>query len=387
MKNFQMNPRHEKLAFVLMALGLIGMAFGFVKDPARTWANLLVNNLYFLSLALAGLFFIAVTRLTVGAWATGLKRIPEAMMTFLPWSGLLMLLLFFGRHSLYHWSDPEVMAHDPILAGKHAWLNTPFFFVRMALIIGAWSFFAIRLRRISLEQDHVVNAVSKHQEMYRWSAIFIPVFAVTYSLASFDWVMSIEPHWFSTIFAIYNFSGLFMHGVAFIALVVILLREQGYLEGVVNENHLHDLAKLILAFSIFWVSMWVNQYMLIWYTNIPEEIAYYVVRTDRDWNWLFVFNVVFNWGVPFLILLPRASKRSPGVLKRVCILMLVGHWIDLYLMVAPNVVRSRHIGFIEISMAFGYGALFCWLTARALGKAPLVAMNDPYLEESLHHHQ
>ncbi len=385
-ERFEFKKKYRVLALWVMGFGASAVTLGFLRDPVRTWGNLLVNNFYFLSLALAGLVFIAVLSLTSAGWSAGIRRIPEAMTTFLPIAGVLMLTLYFGRHSLYPWSDAEAL-HDPILAGKAPWLNAPFFFFRMVLFIGVWVFFALRIRRASLAQDSVGGGLVEHRRILRYSAGFIPVFAVTFSLASFDWIMSLEPHWYSTIFAVYNFSGLFLHGVAFVTLVVILLRERGYLDGIVNENHLHDLSKILFAFSIFWASMWVNQYMLIWYTNVPEETVYYVLRTDRDWNWLFILNLVLNWGVPFFILLPRASKRSLSVLKRVCIALLVGHWIDVYVMVMPPILKNRVIGPLEILIAMGYGALFVYVTARALSRAPLVARNDLYLEESLHHLQ
>lgn len=389
---FKLGRRHKQISFGVMAVGIVAVVIGFVMDPTRTWVNLMVDGYYFLSLALAGLIFIAILYLTSAAWSAGIRRIPEAMMGFLPVASLLMLILYFGRESLYPWTDHEFMHHHPALSGKAFWLSAPFFFFRMFLILGLWSIFAWLIRRASVAQDRGQGSQSsesllQHQRIFRFSAIFVPLFAITFCLASFDWLMSIEPHWYSTIYAILNFSSLFLHGVAFVTLVVILLQERGYLVGIVNENHLHDLGKIILAFSIFWVSMWVNQYMLIWYGNISEEVVYYAVRTDRDWWWLFILNVVLNWVVPFLILLPRASKRSPAVLKRVCMTLLVGYWLDIYLMVAPGTVKTRSIGPLEILMALGYGALFFYIVSSALSRAPLVACNDPYLEESLHHHQ
>ncbi len=384
-RDFKMTSIQRRWAVLLMGLGGGALIFGFLTDPHRAWANVLINNFYLMSLGLAAAVFFAIHTLTGSCWWVGLKRIPEAMMAVIPVAGVLLLLLFFGRHELYHWSAPEAV-HDKILAGKAAWLNTPFFFLRMSFTVVVWTLITYWIRKTSRAQD-AASGLEEHHRLHRLSAVFIPVFAVTFTLASFDWLMSVEPHWYSTIYAVYTFSGLFLHGMAAIALVTILLRERGYLEGVVNENHLHDLSKLILAFSTFWVCMWVNQYLLIWYTNIPEEAVYYALRTDSDWRWLFYLNVVINWGIPFPILLIRRSKRSAAVLKRVAILLLVGHWLDLYLAVAPPIVSNRQINYLEILTALGYGALFFYLTARALGRAPLVARRDPFLEESLHHHQ
>jgi hypothetical protein len=311
------------------------------------------------------------------------------MSSILPVAAVLMFLLIFGMHNLYRWADAGAALQDPVLAAKRVYLNTPFFFARMAALFGIWTLFAWLYRRASLAEDqaHLLNDLGPHHRLVRTSAFFVPAFALTFSIASFDWIMSLEPHWFSTIFALYTFSGLFLHGIAVITLMAVLLKERGYLEGVVNENHLHDLGKLIFAFSTFWAYIWVSQYLLIWYTNIPEETSYFIVRTDRDWSWLFLLNLALNWAIPFLILMPRAAKRSPAVLKRVCITLLVGHWLDVYLMVVPNVIGKRWIGPLEILIALGYGALFFYVVAKALERAPLVPINDPYLAESLHHHQ
>lgn len=382
---FRMETRHRNIAIGLMALGASALAWGFFRDPNRAWINVLLNNVYLLSLGLAALLFISFGYLTGASWWVGLRRVPEAMLAAIPVAAILMISLYFGRESLYHWSDHAAMAHDALLAKKEAWLNTPSFFIRMAIFLGLWILFSIAVRKTSLKQDRV-SGLEPHRRLIRLSAAFVPVFAVTFSLASFDWIMSLEPHWFSTIFAVYTFSTVFLHGIAVITLVVILLKERGHLQEV-NENHLHDLAKLLLAFSTFWVCMWVNQYMLIWYSNIPEEAAYYVVRTDGDWYWLFVLNVVVNWGIPFVILLVRRAKRSAGVLKRVSILLLFGFWLDLYLLIAPGVLKTRAIGPLEVLVALGYGALFFYVVGKALGRAPLVPKNDPFLTESLHHHQ
>lgn len=383
---FTLSTAHTRWALGLITAGAAALAWGLLRDPSRAWANVLVGNFYLLSLGLAALFFIAINHLTSSSWWVALRRIPEAMIAIIPVMIVPMLLLYFGRHDLYHWSHPNVVHHDPILAGKSPWLNTGFFFARMAFFLGIWTLFAHLIRRQSLKQD-TAPGEGPQLRMNRLSAIFIPIFAISLSLASFDWLMSIEPHWYSTIFAIYTFSGLFLHGLAVIALIATFLIDRGYLENVINENHLHDLSKLILAFSTFWVCMWVNQYMLIWYSNIPEETSYYILRTNQDWHWLFMLNIVVNWVVPFLILVMRRAKRSTSVLKKVCCLLVVGHWIDLYLMVTPAVVKTRGNGILELLIALGYGALFFLVTSLALSRAPLVARNDPYLEESLHHHQ
>lgn len=383
---FIFEGRHQITAAVFMVAGGLALIAGFFVDPTRMWTNLLINNFYFLSLSLAAAFFLAVLYVSNAGWASNLKRVPEAMLAFLPFVFPLMLVLYFGMHSLYHWSDSEAVLHDPILKHKSSYLNEPFFFIRMGIYFSIWIFLTRWLRRTSLQQDRQNNPVF-HQRSIRISALFIISFAFTFSFASYDWLMSLEPHWYSTIYSVYTFSSLFLHGLAALTLIVILLWEKGFFGNLLTSEHLHDLGKMIFAFSCFWAYIWVSQYLLIWYANIPEETAYFMVRTDPDWSWLFFLNFVLNWVVPFLVLLPRSSKRNPNVLKRVCIALLIGFWLDLFLLVAPNVMGHRSIGVWEVAIALGYAGFFVYVTAKALEKAPLIPKNDPYLQESLHLHQ
>lgn len=370
-------------AYSLIVIGLITLGVGFFVDETRMWGNLLINNFYFLTLSLSGVVFLSILYVSNAGWAANLKRIPEAMMSYLPVALVLMLLLYFGMHSLYHWTHHEAVAQDALLQHKSVYLNTPFFFLRMGIYFGLWILLSYLLRKMSLKQD--INPDLKfHHRSIRYSAIFIVVFALTFSFASFDWLMSLEPHWFSTIYALYTFSSLFLHGLAAITLIVVILKEKGCFGNMLTEEHLHDLGKFIFTFATFWAYIWICQYLLIWYTDIPEESAYYIVRTDPDWIWLFLLNLVINWGIPFIVLMPRAAKRSPIVLRRVCIALLIGYWLDLFLMVAPNVMKNRNIGIFEILISLGFAGLFVLVTARALEKAPLIPRNDPYLQESVH---
>jgi hypothetical protein len=380
------------LAVLGGAAALAGLLFSGGAGGAgpRTWATLLINDFFFLSLALAGILFIALHYLSSAGWWTVIRRVPEAMMGFLPVAGLLTLPLYFGRRALYPWTRPEILRHDPVVAAKTAYLNTPFFFGRMLLFLALWSLFAYLLRRTSLAQDRLlaggVGAAGEHRRMVRTSAFFIVTFAVSFSLASFDWLMSLDPRWFSTIFAIYTFAGLLVSGLAGITLTVVVLRERGQLAGLVGESHLHDLGKLLFAFSTFWAYIWVSQYLLIWYSNIPEEVTFYATRTNGGWAPLFFLVLVLGWVVPFCALLPRAAKRNPQVLKWVAVTVLVGHWLDLYVLVAPPVLARVRVGLPEILITAGYSSLFFLLMTRALARAPLLARSDPYLGESLHHH-
>lgn len=379
--------KRERMAGVALALIVVAaVVVGARSEPSRVWTDLLVAGFYFLALALAGLVFLAIQYLAGAGWWTALRRVPEALMTLVPLAALPMLALWLGRRILYPWTRPEVMAAEPAVAAKAAYLNEPFFLVRMVLFLGIWSLFAVLLRRASLAQDDRPGGLEQHRRMVRLSALFIVVFAITFSLASFDWLMSLDPRWTSTMFAVYTFAGLFLEGIAAVALIVVWLRREGPLSGIVNQSHLHDLGKLLFAFSIFWAYIWVCQYLLIWYGNLSEEIPFYVIRTRGAWLPLFVLAPVLNWLLPFVILLPRAAKRHPRVLAAAAAVVLAGRWIDLYMIVAPAVLPAPRLGLLELLIAAGYAGLFFLAGSRILSRAPLLARNDPFLPESLHHH-
>ncbi len=383
MARFQASRRSAGIASGLVVAGIAAVALEVRSDPARVWTDLLVTGFYGLSLALAGLVFLAIQYLSGAGWWTALRRVPEALMTLVPVAALPMLALWLGRRVLYPWTHPEVMA-EPALAAKAAYLNEPFFLARMVLFLGIWSLFAVLLRRASIAQDGLPG-LDHHRRMVRLSALFIVVFAITFSLASFDWLMSLDPRWTSTMFAVYTFAGLFLTGIAAIALIVVRLRRAG-LAGIVNASHLHDLGKLLFAFSTFWAYIWVCQYLLIWYGNLSEEIPYYLVRTRGVWLPLFLLAPLLNWLLPFVILLPRNAKRHPRVLAGVAAVVLAGRWLDLYGIAAPAVLPAPRLGALELLIVAGFAGLFFLAGSRILGRAPLLAKNDPFLAESLRHH-
>ena len=383
---FKPGTSARNVAWTIVLVGAVAVASGIALDPQRTWPELLLNGFYLTATALAGIVFISLQYLSGASWSAGMRRIPEAMMSALPIAAVLMLSLFFGRAWIYPGSQAGAHAAEPALAARALYLSAPFFFGRMALFVILWSVFAFLMRRTSVRQDDD-PAPRHHRRMIRMSAAFTVVFAVSFSLASFDWIMTLNPHWTSTIFAIYMFAGLLVQGVAAITLAVVLLRERGYLAGVVNENHLHDLGKLLFAFSTFWAYIWVSQYLLIWYANLPEETTYYMNRTGEHWIVLFLLNVVVNWAFPFLVLLPRATKRNPSILKWVAIVILAGRWLDLYVTVMPQVMAAPDLRATDVLIAAGYAGAFFLVATRALAGVPLVPRNDPCLAESLSHRQ
>ena len=277
----------KQKAIGLSVLGLALFAYALISEPWRAWSGGLIAAYYFISVAIGAGVVVAIMHVTKAGWGVVVRRVPEAMTTWLPY-GLIALLLVtgFGLHSLYEWSHADIVAEDELLQHKSALLNVPFFFGRMVFILGAWSLLTGILRRNSVLQDK--DGDEKHTgSNLRWSAIFLVVFGLTITLGALDWLMSLEPHWFSTMFGVYQFAGAHVAAVSVITLLTLWLRKGGFLPQV-NENHLHDLGKMMFAFATFWAYIWLSQFLLIWYANIPEETGYYLIREDGGWMALFV---------------------------------------------------------------------------------------------------
>lgn len=386
---FLFEDRFKKIIRGILFVGLIVTVISFFHSPARFWSNLLINNFYFISLSLSGLFLLALQNVTNSSWMRTYQRIPEAMMSFIPFSLGLMLLGFLGYHTLYEWTHHEALK-DPILMKKMAYLNIPFFLTRLVIYFVLW-FTASHLIRKLINSWSAENVKAHTQKLSKVSAITIVVFALTFAFFSYDTLMSIEPHWFSTIYSVYTFSGLFVAGVAYITLSLIILRALGYLKDYVNENHFHDLGKWLFGMSTFWAYIWFCQYLLIWYSNIPEETVYYILRDQGNWQWLFWSNFAISFLLPFLILLKRESKRSLISLSIASVVILVGRWIDIYTLVAPKIYEHNNvlaiIGPYEIVSAVMFAALFTFVFLNYLNNKSLVIKDDPYFEEGLHLHQ
>jgi hypothetical protein len=329
--------------------------------------------------------FLSVLTLSGARWATALRRIPEAMTTTLPVGALFGLALVGGVHSLYEWSHDSAVAADPILQAKSSYLNWGFFLLRLVAFFALWIWVTRGMLRASRTQDESGDrALSKRR--LKWAALFLPIFAITFSLASIDWIQSIEPHWFSTIYGLVTLSGLGTSGLAVCILLAVHLK-RGPLRGVIRRDHLDDLGKIGIAFALFWGYIWYCQWMLIWYTNMPEETPYYVLRGQGAWKHLSSVNVLLNWAVPFFVLMPKAMRRNETALVRVAWVMLLGQALNLYMLVEPGLLEEGPaLGLWELGPIVGALCLFFWLTLRALADAPLVPLRDPYLADSLQHH-
>jgi len=422
---FKITKNARNLSMGLMAIGLIALIFGFVsdfnhlaEDPHHhfsTWPALLFNTYFYLGISVFAVFFIAMQYVSEAAWSIVLKRVPEAIISFLPISGIIMLIIMvagamhFGGNHIYHWMADGIMdkfllddlgnqildekgnpilnsGYDKIIAGKEAFLNTTFFLARSVIYILGWIYFGRKLKQLSLSEDQH-GGLSYYNKGIKTSAWFMVFFAVTSSTASWDWIMSIDTHWFSTLFGWYIFSEWAAIGFATILLITLYLKRLGYLENV-NDSHIHDLGKWVFAFSLVWTYMWFSQFMLIWYSNIPEEVTYFTARLEVDnYRFLFWFSMIINFVVPVVLLMSRDAKRHNGTLIIVCIIILIGHWINSYLLVAPGTLNTHgHIGFTEIGMGLGYFGFFIYVVLNALTKSPLEVKNHPMLEESKHLH-
>jgi hypothetical protein len=303
----------------------------------------------------------------------------------LPFGALGILAVLIVHPSLYPWTG-GVHVEGDAPGFKIMWLSLTFFRIRAVLYLLGWLGFAWAMLRISRQQDSD-GELRQTRRSTTLAALFLVFFGITFWLASFDWIMSLEPEWYSTIFGFYNFAGAFLSGLATLALLLVWLQKHSPLKTVIREQHLHDVGKLLFAFSTFWAYLWFSQYMLIWYANLPDETVYYIRRLHGFWQPLFVLNLALNWVIPFFALLPRMNKQRTGILVRVSIVLLAGRWLDLYLMIMPPFSGGKpHIGIWEIGLVAGLVGAFGLALFAALRRAPLVPVRDPYLAESLHYH-
>lgn len=383
-------PRMKTVYSVSIFLGLILLIGTMVMNketgPSRAWHAFLVGYFYFVSIGIGGLFWVAIQHVTKAGWSVNVRRISESFTAFLPFAALGAIGVFVGGSHLYEWFHPEVVAGEHLLSHKAAYLNKGFFAIRLVVFMALWLWFAKLIVGRSLQQDKTRDE-SLTVKSVGTSIAFLLIFALSYSLFSVDTLMALEPRWFSTIYGVYCFSGLFQSTMATMILIILYLKKQGKLHGYVNENHLHDLGKFMFAFTVFWAYIAFSQYMLIWYANLPEESFFYIPRLEQGWVWVSVALLLFKFVVPFLALLPRWAKRSPAHLGAVSVLILVMQYVDLYWLVYPNFNDQRAVfGLPEIGGFILFLGLFLFSVTRFLSRNELVPVGDPRLQESLNHH-
>ncbi|MFZ9263182.1 MAG: quinol:cytochrome C oxidoreductase [Chitinophagaceae bacterium] len=402
-QQFEISAGYKKWTNILLGVGglafVLGVVFlGMSKDElaqTRFWSVLLQNSTFFLLVVNASMFFICVTTLAMGGWQMAFRRVPEAISSVVPVFSILALLVFVGlifghKHNIYHWLDKEHVAHDPILKGKSAFLNPTFFMVWTIITLTLWSFVGAKMRKLSSEADEQMDQEASKKFIWNntvWAATFIVFFALTVaSTIPWLWLMSIDAHWYSTMYSWYTFASTFVAGMALVAIFVVYLKNQDYLEYV-SEEHLHDLGKFMFAFSVFWTYLWYSQFMLIWYANIPEETVYFKPRMQGPYRGIFFLNLIINFVLPFLLLMRRGSKRNFTTMTFVAVLIILGHWIDFYQMVMPGTLHEHYsLGWFEFGILIFYAGLIMYFVGRGLTKKPLLAVHHPFVKESLIHH-
>lgn len=373
----------SRLPWIGLGAGVVGLAAALLlARGAAFYASYLVAYLFFLSLALGGLFFVLSQLASRAGWSVAVRRLAEHVGGTLPLFALLFVPVALGLHDLYHWTHEEAAA-DPILSQKLGYLNEGFFYARAAGYLAIWTLMSWWFRRESLRQDREA-APGITRRLQSASAPALLVFALTLTFASFDWIMSLEPHWYSTIFGVYYFSGAAVGIFSLLALLALFLSRQGLLAGAVTIEHLHDLGKLLFAFVVFWAYIAFSQFMLIWYGNIPEETAFFAERWNEGWRPVSVALALGHFVVPFFFLLPRTIKRHRTTLAAGAVWMLAMHYLDLYWLVLP-VFRPESPAFhvVDLATFVAVGGFFLAALGWLLARPALVPVGDPRLAESL----
>jgi hypothetical protein len=355
----------------------------------RPWSAFYIAAFFFFMISLGVLAFYAIQYASQAGWSPLLLRVMEGITAYVLPGGLIVLLIaalsnFIGHYNIFVWMDPEVVAHDKLIQGKTGWLNISGFIIRGLIFIGGWSLYRYFARKFSIAQDKADDN-KNFKKTFRISAAFLVFFIYTESIMSWDWIMSVDPHWFSTLFGWYVLAGMLVCGITVIALITIYLKSKGLLPKV-NDSHIHDLAKFMFGFSIFWTYLWFSQFMLIWYSNIPEEVTYFVTRIE-DYKLPFFGMVAMNFIFPFLILMNSDYKRVPWFVVMAGIVILAGHYVDVFNMIMPATVGDQwYIGIPEICSMLFFIGLFIFIVFTALTKAPLEPTRNPFIKESEHFH-
>lgn len=366
----------------LAVVGL-GLSFGLAAGTPQLYFSWLVAYLYFLSIALGALFFVLVLAVTRAGWGVSLRRVVENVMATLPIFALLFVPIWLGRHELYEWTRPEEVAKSPILQGKSPFLNEGFWFVRAIFYFTVWSALATFFSGQSQKQDETGDERISAR-MRGVAPVGIMLFALTSTFAAIDWMMSLEPEWYSTMYGVYFFSGAVVAIFSFVILLVQFAYAQGALRGVVTTEHLHDVGKLLFGFTIFWTYIAFSQYFLIWYGNMPEETIYYMRRQVGSWQSIGMLLAVGHFLIPFFFLMPRAVKRSSALLVIAAVWQLFMHFLDLHWAVMPVLHHEGvRLGLVDVGAFCAVGGIFLAAIGWVSSRRALVPLRDPRLPEAL----
>ena len=383
-----LGPRAERLRRTALGVGVVALAacaFGWFLQPADFFRGYLVGYLLWVGVALGSLPLMMLHHLSGGAWGLAIRRLLEGATRTLPLLTVLFVPILFGLDDLYLWARPEAVAKDAILQHKQPYLNVPFFVARAALYFGAWLFLMWQLNRWSLEQDKTGDvALARRMQLFSGPGILLYVFTITF--AAFDWVMSLDPHWYSTIFGLLILAGQGLAAFAFTIAVLAALSDRPPLSSVVEPAIYHDLGKLLLAFVMVWAYFSFSQFLIIYSGNLPEEIPFYVRRLAGGWQVISLALVVLHFALPFVLLLSRDLKRSATLLVPVALLVLFMRWVDLLWLVVPNFSPGAlSLRWMDVVAPIGLGGVWLFAYVGQLQSRALLPPRDPYLEESFGH--
>jgi hypothetical protein len=375
--------RLPAIGAVIALLGIAGCAIFAFANPRQFFFSWLVSFLFFLSLALGGLFFVLIQYAAQASWGIVVRRIGETIFATVPVMAALFLPLLLGLHDLYEWSHADAVAHDALLRWKAPYLNVPFFVARAAVYFAVWSAIALFYYRASRRQD-ATGDVAITARLRRLAGPAIIVLAITQTFASIDWIMSLTPHWYSTMFGVYFFAGSFVGFIALLSVMAAAMRRAGLLDTVISAEHLHDIGKLLFAFTAFWAYIAFSQFFLIWYANLPEETIWYKGRLEGSWQAVSVLLMVGHFGVPFFYLMGRAVKRRSATLAIGGAWLLAMHFVDLYWLVMPTLHPGGvRVSVLDVTAFVAVGGCFLAAASWLMGRQALVPLRDPRLAESL----
>lgn len=378
----------SRVGYILLAIGVMLGAVAFLTDHSRALFNYLVSFMMILSIGLGCLFLVALEYIAGADWSTPFRRVPEFFAGLLPLLLILVVPLLLGNHTLFHWTHTEAVAEDKILAGKEPYLNLSFFLIRTFIFIGIWILFYFAFMRNSRKQDETKDQKLTSKNI-RLSAIFIPVFALSITFASIDWLMSLEPHWFSTIFGVYYFSGTVIAALAAVTIAVVLMKEKGFFNPWITNDHLYSLGALMFAFVNFWAYIAFSQYLLIWYADLPEETFWFLTRWEGGWAVFSILLILIHFVVPYAVLLSQPAKMDPKKLKFISIWLLFAHLFDLFWLVMPNMASLKQgyvfswIDLVFPIAATGLVILVFNFTAKKVNHIPV---GDPKLKRGISFH-
>ncbi len=376
----------QRLPLIAGGIGLLALAisFGLGHGEKQLAFSYLTAFFYWLTVALGGLFFVLLHYLALSGWSVVVRRLAEHVMATLPLFILLFIPVVLELHTLFHWTHADAVAHDPLLQHKAAYLNESFFLVRAGIYFLIWTALAIFYWRQSSRQD-ADGELATTKRLQTLSAPGMVLFGITITFAAFDWVMSLEPHWFSTIFGVYVFSGSVVAIFSLLILLVLQLKASGAMTQVVTWEHFHDMGKLLFGFVVFWAYIGFSQFMLIWYANIPEETFWFELRwDDPGWRWASIFLAAGHFVAPFFFLISQPVKRNRVTMTIATIWLLVMHYVDIYWLVMPTLHHEAFkLSILDLTCWLGVGGLFFALLSRLMQSGSLVPVRDPRLPESL----